>query len=58
MKSLLFESFEETLTKEGFDKKTEADYLNRGRVNLESLYTEITKQTYGELRMEEDFRTA
>jgi DNA helicase II / ATP-dependent DNA helicase PcrA len=58
MKSLLFESFEETLKKEGFDKKTEADYLERGRANLESLYTEITRQTYGELRMEEDFRTA
>jgi DNA helicase II / ATP-dependent DNA helicase PcrA len=57
IKSLLIESFEATLKKEGFDKRTETDYLNRGRANLESLYTEITKQAYGELRMEEDFRT-
>lgn len=58
MKSLLLESFEESLKKEGFDSVTETTYLDRGRANLEALYDEITGQTYGELRLEEDFRTA
>jgi DNA helicase II / ATP-dependent DNA helicase PcrA len=58
MKSLLLESFEESLKKEWFDKTTESNYLDRGRANLEALYDEITGQTYGELRLEEDFRTA
>ena len=58
MKSLLLESFEESLRKEGFDPVTETTYLDRGRANLEALYDEITGQTYGELRLEEDFRTA
>lgn len=57
MKSLLLESFEESLKKEGFDSVTEATYLERGRSNLEALYDEIAGQTYGELRLEEDFRT-
>ena len=46
------------MKKEGFDKKTESDYLDRGRANLESLYTEITGQSYGELSLEYDFRSA
>lgn len=58
MKEILFTSFEEYLKKEGFDKKTESDYLERGRTNLESLYTEISGQSYGELFLEYDFRTA
>ncbi len=58
MKSLLLESFEESLKKEGFDPVTETTYLDRGRANLEALYDEITGQTYGELYLEYDFRTA
>ena len=58
MKSLMLESFEESLKKEGFDTVTETTYLDRGRANLEALYDEITGQTYGELKLEEDFRTA
>lgn len=58
MKSLLIDSFKESLKKEGFDPVTEATYIDRGRANLEALYDEITGQTYGELRLEEDFRTA
>ncbi len=57
-KKILTESFEEYLKKEGFDKKTEATYLSRGRENLEALYTEITNQSYGELFLEYDFRAA
>ena len=57
MKSLLIESFEESLKKEGFDRVTETTYLERGRANLEALYDEITGQTYGELYLEKDFRT-
>ena len=57
-KKLLFTSFEEYLQKEGFDRKTEEDYLARGKANLESLYTELTNQSYGELFLEYDFRAA
>ena len=57
-KKLLFTSFEEYLQKEGFDRKTEEDYLARGKANLESLYTELTNQNYGELFLEYDFRAA
>ena len=57
-KDILFESFETYLKKEGFDQKTEETYLERGRENLESIYTEVTGQSYGELFLEEDFRTA
>ncbi len=58
MKSLLIESFEKSLKREGFDKKTESTYLERGRANLEDLYTEIVGQNYGELSLEYDFRAA
>ncbi len=58
MKSLLLESFEKSLKDEGFDSVTETTYLDRGRANLEALYNEITGQTYGELYLEYDFRTA
>lgn len=57
-KDILFESFETYLKNEGFDPKTEETYLNRGRENLESLYAEITGQSYGELFLEYDFRAA
>jgi DNA helicase-2/ATP-dependent DNA helicase PcrA len=57
-KKLLFTSFEEYLKKEWFDAKTENTYLDRGRENLESLYAEITKQSYNELFLEYDFRSA
>lgn len=57
-KDILFESFETYLKKEGFDAKTEETYLARGRENLESIYTEITEQSYGELFLEYDFRVA
>lgn len=57
-KSILFDTFETTLRKEGFDTKTEENYIARGRENLESLYTEITRQSYGELFLEYDFRAA
>lgn len=57
-KDILFESFETYLKKEGFDSKTEETYLERGRENLESIYTEITWQSYGELFLEYDFRAA
>lgn len=57
-KEILFESFETYLRKEGFDRKTEETYLARGKENLESLYSEITGQSYGELFLEYDFRAA
>jgi DNA helicase II / ATP-dependent DNA helicase PcrA len=57
-KKILMTSFEEYLQKEWFDAKTESTYLTRGRENLESLYTEITWQSYGELSLEYDFRSA
>ncbi len=57
-KDILFESFETYLKKEGFDSKTEETYLARGRENLESIYIEITRQSYGELFLEYDFRAA
>ena len=57
-KKILIESFEQYLRKEGFDTKTEATYLSRGRENLEALYSEITAQSYGELFLEYDFRAA
>lgn len=57
-KDILFDTFETTLKKEGFDRKTEETYLARGRENLESLYSEITGQSYGELFLEYDFRAA
>jgi PD-(D/E)XK nuclease superfamily len=37
---------------------SQTTYLDRGRANLEALYDEITGQTYGELYLEYDFRTA
>mgnify|MGYP002776069401 FL=1 len=57
-KQILFDSFEESLKKEWFDINTETTYLERGRENLEAIYTEITGKTYGELFLEYDFRTA
>ena len=54
----MFESFEESLRKEGFDQETESTYLARGRDNLEALYSEITGRSYGELSLEYDFRAA
>ncbi len=57
-KWILFESFSDYLKKEWFDTQTESDYLERGNANLESLYTEITKDQYGELFLEYDFRAA
>jgi DNA helicase II / ATP-dependent DNA helicase PcrA len=57
-KKILMTSFETYLQKEGFDHKTESTYLTRGRENLESLYTEIAWQSYGELSLEYDFRSA
>lgn len=57
-KEILFKTFETYLKNEGFDPKTEETYLNRGRENLESIYTEITGQSYGELFLEYDFRAA
>jgi ATP-dependent helicase/DNAse subunit B len=57
-KTILVDVFEEYLKKEGFDPKTEETYLARGKENLESIYTEITKQSYGELFLEYDFRSA
>lgn len=57
-KKILFDVFEKYLKDEWFDPKTEETYLERGRENLESIYTEITGQSYGELFLEEDFRTA
>ena len=58
MKSLLIESFEKSLKEEGFDPQVESDYLTQWREILESLYTEITGKTYGELFLEYDFRVA
>jgi DNA helicase II / ATP-dependent DNA helicase PcrA len=57
-KWILFESFSKYLEKEWFDKITEQTYLERGKSNLESLYSEITKDQYGELFLEYDFRAA
>ncbi|NRH20755.1 ATP-dependent helicase [Candidatus Gracilibacteria bacterium] len=57
-KEILFKSFETYLKNEGFDPKTEETYLERGRENLESIYAEITGQSYGELFLEYDFRAA
>ncbi|MBX9809380.1 ATP-dependent helicase [Candidatus Gracilibacteria bacterium] len=57
-KDILFESFEVYLKEEGFDSKTLETYLARGKENLESIYTELTGQTYGELFLEYDFRAA
>lgn len=57
-KQILFESFSEYLKKEWFDKQTEDDYLARGKENLESLYSELTKQSYGDIELEYDFRSA
>lgn len=57
MKSLLFESFEKSLIQEGFDTVTLTTYLDRGRANLESLYTEIVGKKYEKLFLEYDFRT-
>lgn len=57
MKSLLFEGFEKSLTQEGFDTTTLTTYLDRGRANLESLYTEIVGRKYEKLFLEYDFRT-
>ncbi len=58
MKSLLFESFETSLKREGFDHEIENTYLARGWDNLEALYNEITGRSYGELSLEYDFRAA
>lgn len=58
MKSLLFESFENSLKKEGFDRETESTYLARGQDNLDALYGEIVGRSYGELSLEYDFRAA
>ncbi len=57
-KDILLTSFEEYLKKEGFDKKTESDYLARGRENIESLYEEVVGRSYGKLELEYDFRVA
>ncbi|GAB0174414.1 MAG: hypothetical protein HHAS10_02930 [Candidatus Altimarinota bacterium] len=57
-KGILFESFKEYFIKEGFDSQTEADFLERGKTHLESLYEELKKESYGELFLEYDFRAA
>lgn len=57
-KWILFERFSEYLIKEWFDTITEKDYLERWKTNLESLYSEITKESYEDLFLEYDFRAA
>ncbi len=56
-KKILHDSFEEYLKKEWFTETIEQTYLTRGRENLESIYTELTSQSYGELYLEHDFRS-
>ena len=57
-KKILFDVFEKYVKDEWFDPKTEETYLSRGKDNLEAIYTEVTKQSYGELFLEYDFRAA
>ena len=56
-KSLLYSTFEKNFKKEGFPPDQETEWLSRGKDNLEALYAEISRKTYGELTMEKDFRT-
>ncbi|MBP9779384.1 ATP-dependent helicase [Candidatus Gracilibacteria bacterium] len=56
-KEILFTSFEKSLKDEGFEPKIETTWLEKGRENLEALYTELVGKTYGELSLEKDFRT-
>lgn len=57
-KSLLLSSFETAFKQERFSENTERDFLDRGRENLEALYSEITGKAYGDLHLEYDFRSA
>lgn len=57
-KSTLLETFEITFKQERFSEATEQDFLDRGRENLNALYSEITGKAYGDLYLEYDFRTA
>ena len=57
-KSTLLETFEMAFKQERFTETTERDFLDRGRDNLNALYSEITGKTYGKLHLEYDFRTA
>lgn len=54
-KDILFSSFEKKLREDGFEESKEIEYITRGRANLEKLYTKITKQSYGELHLEQRF---
>lgn len=56
-KQILHDRFEESLKKDGFPDTIETEWLARGHENIESLYTEITGRSYGDLYLEEDFRT-
>lgn len=56
-KKILHDRFEESLKKDGFPEATETEWLARGHDNIEALYTEITGRSYGDLSLEEDFRT-
>lgn len=57
MKSRLLDSFEKKFRESGFLESQEADYLARGRENLEALYAEIVGKKYGKLELEYDFRS-
>lgn len=57
-KSTLLDAFETAFRQERFSETTERDFLDRGRENLESLYSEITGRPYGDLHLEYDFRSA
>jgi DNA helicase-2/ATP-dependent DNA helicase PcrA len=56
-KEILHDTFEASLKKEWFPKEIETTWLARGHENIEELYTEITGKSYGELSLEQDFRT-
>lgn len=52
---VLYESFEDSLKKEGFEKNMIADYLERGKEKLDALYLEITGKKYEKLQLEYNF---
>jgi DNA helicase II / ATP-dependent DNA helicase PcrA len=54
-RDILFTSFEKKIRDEGLDEVTERDMLARGKANLEKLYENITKQSYGEIHLEHRF---
>ena len=54
-KDILFQSFEKKLREDGFEADTERLFLERGKANLDKLYTKITGTTYGELHLEHRF---